>query len=128
MTETHYLIDILILLAAAVIAVPVFHRLGLGSLLGYLTAGAVVGSWRFGLIDPQIFVAVVNVRPTPVFYQKPTHIDTVKRLLNHSYPMPWSAGALCVSQPAWGRCDFSLYLEETGARARSRNGIELNQP
>ena len=52
MTETHYLIDILVLLAAAVMAVPVFHRLGLGSVLGYLTAGAVVGSWGFGLIDP----------------------------------------------------------------------------
>ena len=52
MSETQYLIDIFIILAAAVIAVPVFHRLGLGSVLGYLTAGAVVGSWGFGLIDP----------------------------------------------------------------------------
>ena len=51
MTETHYLADILILLAAAVIAVPVFRRLGLGSVLGYLAAGAVVGPWAFGFID-----------------------------------------------------------------------------
>jgi len=51
MTETHYLADILILLAAAVIAVPVFQRLGLGSVLGYLAAGAVVGPWAFGFID-----------------------------------------------------------------------------
>jgi monovalent cation:proton antiporter-2 (CPA2) family protein len=51
MTETHYLTDILVLLAAAVIAVPVFRRLGLGSVLGYLAAGAVVGPWGFGFID-----------------------------------------------------------------------------
>jgi len=51
MTETHYLADILILLAAAVIAVPLFQRLGLGSVLGYLAAGALVGPWGFGFID-----------------------------------------------------------------------------
>ncbi|MEN8107927.1 MAG: monovalent cation:proton antiporter-2 (CPA2) family protein [Pseudomonadota bacterium] len=51
MTETHYLADILALLAAAVIAVPVFQRLGLGSVLGYLAAGAVVGPWGLGFID-----------------------------------------------------------------------------
>jgi monovalent cation:proton antiporter-2 (CPA2) family protein len=51
MTETHYLADILILLAAAIITVPVFQRLGLGSVLGYLTAGAIVGPWGAGFID-----------------------------------------------------------------------------
>jgi len=51
MTEPHYLADILVLLAAAVIAVPVFRRLGLGSVLGYLAAGAVVGPWGLGFID-----------------------------------------------------------------------------
>ncbi|NNJ93332.1 MAG: transporter, partial [Halobacteria archaeon] len=51
MTETDYLADILILLAAAVIAVPVFRRLGMGSVLGYLAAGFVVGPWGLGFID-----------------------------------------------------------------------------
>jgi monovalent cation:proton antiporter-2 (CPA2) family protein len=51
MTETHYFADILILLAAAVIAVSVFRRLGMGSVLGYLVAGAVVGPWGLGFID-----------------------------------------------------------------------------
>ena len=54
MTETHYLEDILVLLAAAIIAVPVFQRLGLGSVLGYLTAGAVVGPWGLGFIDQTV--------------------------------------------------------------------------
>lgn len=51
MMETNYLADILILLAAAIVAVPVFKRLGLGSVLGYLTAGAIVGPWGVGFID-----------------------------------------------------------------------------
>ena len=51
MTETHYLADILVLLAAAVITVPVLKRLGLSSVLGYLAAGAIVGPWGLGFID-----------------------------------------------------------------------------
>jgi monovalent cation:proton antiporter-2 (CPA2) family protein len=51
MSETRYLIDILILLGAAVVAVPVFRRLGLSSILGYLAAGAAVGPWGFGFIS-----------------------------------------------------------------------------
>jgi monovalent cation:proton antiporter-2 (CPA2) family protein len=51
MTETDYLADILILLAVAVIAIPVFQRLRLGSVLGYLAAGAIVGPWGLGFID-----------------------------------------------------------------------------
>ncbi len=50
MTETHYIVDIVILLAAAVIAVPLFQRLGLGAVLGFLVAGAAVGPWGLGLI------------------------------------------------------------------------------
>ena len=50
MTETAYLADILILLAAAIITVPVFQRLRLGSVLGYLAAGAIVGPWGLGFI------------------------------------------------------------------------------
>jgi len=49
-TETHYLIDILALLLATVIVVPVFHALRLGAILGYLTAGVVLGPWGFAVI------------------------------------------------------------------------------
>lgn len=51
MTESHYVVDILILLAAAVVTIPVFQRLGLSSVLGYLVAGAIVGPWGLGFID-----------------------------------------------------------------------------
>jgi monovalent cation:proton antiporter-2 (CPA2) family protein len=39
-----------IFLAAAVIAVPVFKRLGLGSVLGYLAAGALIGPSGLGFV------------------------------------------------------------------------------
>lgn len=50
MNETQYIVDILILLTAAVVAVPLFQRLGLGAVLGFLVAGAAVGPWGFGFI------------------------------------------------------------------------------
>ncbi|MDZ4084626.1 MAG: glutathione-regulated potassium-efflux system protein KefC [Bdellovibrionales bacterium] len=40
----------LIFLGAAVITVPIFQRIGLGSVLGYLISGIVIGPWALGLI------------------------------------------------------------------------------
>ena len=45
------LADIALLLLAAVIAVPLFKRFGLGSVLGYLAAGIAIGPWGLGLIS-----------------------------------------------------------------------------
>jgi len=45
------LVQVVGLLAAAVIAVPLFRRLGLGSVLGYLVAGLVVGPFGFGFVE-----------------------------------------------------------------------------
>ena len=44
------LLNAVIYLAAAVIAVPIAKRLGLGSVLGYLIAGVVIGPWGLKLI------------------------------------------------------------------------------
>ena len=49
--ENHgFLAQALIYLAAAVIAVPLSKRLGLGSVLGFLIAGIVIGPWGLKLI------------------------------------------------------------------------------
>ncbi len=45
-----FLHQAVIFLAAAVVAVPLFQRFGLGSVLGYLAAGAVIGPWGLGAI------------------------------------------------------------------------------
>jgi monovalent cation:proton antiporter-2 (CPA2) family protein len=46
-------VEVLTLLAAAIVAATLFSRLGFGAILGYLVAGAVIGPWGLGLIhDP----------------------------------------------------------------------------
>jgi len=45
-----YFNQALVLLAAAVLLLPLFQRLGLGSILGYLAAGIVIGPLGLGLI------------------------------------------------------------------------------
>ena len=45
------LIDVLVFLTGAVIAVPLFKRLGLGAVLGYLVAGVLIGPWGLRLIS-----------------------------------------------------------------------------
>ena len=50
--ENHgFLEQALTYLAAGVIAVPIFKRLGLGSVLGYLIAGMAIGPWGLRLIS-----------------------------------------------------------------------------
>jgi len=46
----HQLLNLLIYLLAAVAAVPLAKRLGLGAVLGYLLAGIVIGPWGLELI------------------------------------------------------------------------------
>jgi len=46
-----YLIDIIILLMAAVIAVPIFQAIRLGAVPGFLVSGVIVGPSGLGLID-----------------------------------------------------------------------------
>ncbi len=56
------LIQVVTLLGAAVIAVPLFRKLGLGSVLGYLAAGLVVGPFGFALVDdPQTILHVAEL-------------------------------------------------------------------
>ncbi|WP_150138625.1 glutathione-regulated potassium-efflux system protein KefB [Candidatus Enterovibrio escicola] len=49
--EHNYLLDTLIFLVSAAVAVPLAQRLGIGSVLGYLFSGIVIGPWGLGLIN-----------------------------------------------------------------------------
>mgnify|MGYP000843841076 CR=1 FL=1 len=56
------LVQVVSLLAAGVIAVPIFKRLGLGSVLGYLVAGLVIGPFGLALFsDPQAILHVAEL-------------------------------------------------------------------
>ncbi|WP_370359401.1 monovalent cation:proton antiporter-2 (CPA2) family protein [Shinella sumterensis] len=56
------LTQVVVLLAAGVAAVPIFKKIGLGSVLGYLAAGLVVGPFGFGFFaDPQAIIHVAEL-------------------------------------------------------------------
>lgn len=55
------LVQVVALLGAGVVAVPIFRRLGLGSVLGYFAAGLVIGPFGFGLFsDPGAILHVAE--------------------------------------------------------------------
>jgi monovalent cation:proton antiporter-2 (CPA2) family protein len=51
MQDHGFLHQALVYLAAGVIVVPLFKRLGLGSVLGYLVAGVAIGPWGLALVS-----------------------------------------------------------------------------
>ncbi len=61
-TQGTDLVQLVALLGAAVIAVPISKRLGLGTVLGYLAAGLVIGPWGLRLFtDPQAILHVAEL-------------------------------------------------------------------
>ena len=50
MHQSDYLLDVLVFLAAMIVVVPVFQRLKLSPILGYLAAGMLIGPYGFELI------------------------------------------------------------------------------
>lgn len=56
------LVRVVVLLGAGVVAVPLFKRLGLGSVLGYLAAGLAIGPFGLGFFsDPQAILHVAEL-------------------------------------------------------------------
>src|SRR5215510_17738 len=56
------LVQVVALLAAGVIAAPIFKRLGLGSVIGYLAAGLAVGPFGLRLFtDPQAILHIAEL-------------------------------------------------------------------
>ncbi len=51
MPERQYLHDVLVLLVALLVFVPLFQRLRMGSVLAYLVAGMVIGPYSLGLVE-----------------------------------------------------------------------------
>ena len=51
--ETDFLFQAIIYLSAAVICVPIAKKMGMGSILGYLFAGIIIGPYVTGLIGQE---------------------------------------------------------------------------
>ena len=79
------LLRVVALLAAGVVAVPLFRRLGLGSVLGYLAAGLVIGPFGLKLFtDPQAILHVAELGVVLFLFligleMRPSHLWRLRR-------------------------------------------------
>jgi len=147
----------LIFLTVAVVAIPIFQRLGLGSVLGYLAAGAAVGPSGLALIaDPQetlaigefgvvfmLFVIGLELQPSrlwqlrvPVFGFGGLQVlltGGLIALLGHfAFALPWNeaimvGGALALSSTALGLKLLTDRNERATPHGRLSFGILLFQ-
>ncbi|MEX5365521.1 monovalent cation:proton antiporter-2 (CPA2) family protein [Acinetobacter haemolyticus] len=79
------LIAPVVLLAAAVIAVPIFKRIGLGSVLGYLIAGLIIGPFGFAFFsDSASILHIVELGIVMYLFvigleMQPSHLWSLRR-------------------------------------------------
>ncbi|MEO8366730.1 MAG: monovalent cation:proton antiporter-2 (CPA2) family protein [Pseudoxanthomonas sp.] len=79
------LVKVVALLGAAVFAVPIFRRLGLGSVLGYLAAGLLIGPFGFGWFsDPQSILHVAELGVVMFLFvigleMQPSHLWSLRK-------------------------------------------------
>jgi monovalent cation:proton antiporter-2 (CPA2) family protein len=78
------LVQVVTLLGAAVIAVPLFRRIGLGSVLGYLAGGLAIGPFGLQLVDdPQTILHVAELGVVMFLFvigleMKPSHLWSLR--------------------------------------------------
>ena len=79
------LIKVVSLLGAAVVTIPLFKRLGLGSVLGYLAAGLAIGPFGLGLFtDPQAILHTAELGVVMFLFvigleMRPSHLWSMRR-------------------------------------------------
>jgi len=79
------LVNVVALLGAGVIAVPIFKRLGLGSILGYLAAGLVIGPFGIGIFsDPAAILHIAELGVVMFLFiigleMRPTRLWSLRR-------------------------------------------------
>ncbi|MEH6420224.1 monovalent cation:proton antiporter-2 (CPA2) family protein [Pseudomonas sp. CGJS7] len=83
--QSSELIKVVVLLAAGVVAVPIFKRIGLGSVLGYLAAGLAIGPFGLGFFaDPQAILHVAELGVVMFLFiigleMRPSHLWSLRR-------------------------------------------------
>ncbi len=79
------LVKVVALLGAAVVMVPLFRRLGLGSVLGYFAAGLAIGPFGFGWFsDPQAILHTAELGVVMFLFvigleMRPSHLWSLRR-------------------------------------------------
>ncbi|STJ13472.1 glutathione-regulated potassium-efflux system protein KefC [Escherichia coli] len=116
--DSHTLIQALIYLGSAALIVPIAVRLGLGSVLGYLIAGCIIGPWGLRLVtDAEIYSALCrDWRGTDAVYYRPRTRSTKAVEAACSSVWWWRIADGDLRRACWG-CSV-CYL---GCAGRSRN-------
>ena len=103
------LVPLVTLLGAAVVAVPLFRRLGLGSVLGYLAAGLAIGPFGFRVFtDPQAILHVAELGVVMFLFiigleMKPSHLWAMRqRIFGLGSLQVLVCGALLTAVGVWG--------------------------
>ena len=115
------LIQVVSLLGAAVVAVPLFKRLGLGSVLGYLAAGLAIGPYGLALVtDSHAIIHIAEFGVVMFLFvigleMKPSHLWGLRRqifglgslqvvvsailltLVGVLFGAPWAVSFICAS-------------------------------
>ena len=82
---TSELVKVVALLGAAVVMVPLFRRLGLGSVLGYFAAGLAIGPFGFGWFsDPQAILHTAELGVVMFLFvigleMRPSHLWSLRK-------------------------------------------------
>ena len=116
---SHWITTALVYLAAAVIAVPLARRLGLGAIIGYLVAGFAIGPWGLGLVtDPaqivdlgefgvvlMLFLVGLELEPTRLWAMRRPIFGwgSVQLLGSAGLIAAATAGALMLVSSPWSR-------------------------
>jgi len=85
MENAHELVNVVLLLSAAVVAVPLFKRLGLGSVLGYLAAGLAIGPFGLKLFsNPESILHTAELGVVMFLFvigleMRPSHLWSLRR-------------------------------------------------
>lgn len=93
---TNYYLDIVILLAAAVVGVPLFRTIGLGAVPGFLVAGVAVGPSGLALIDNFIEICqlselgvVLLLRPVILLVPECGRLSHLERRFRVAFCRSW---------------------------------------
>ena len=111
------LLSVVAVLGAMVVAVPIFRRLGLGSVLGYLAAGLAIGPFGLGLFsDPHAMLQVAELGVVMFLFvigleMRPSHLWKLRRQI-------FGLGALQI-----GVCVAALVGVGHGAGAPPTGGV-----
>ncbi len=110
--DSHTLLQALIYLGSAALIVPIAVRLGLGSVLGYLIAGCIIGPWglrlvtdaesilHFAEIGVVLMLFVIGLELDPQRLWKPARLGIWRRRVTNGGLRRTDWSVLHVSWPA----------------------------